>query len=120
MRYAYLGPPGTFTEAALRSLPLGPGDELTPFPTVSAALDSVREQITDGAVVPMENSIEGSVNATLDELAVGVRLVISHEVVIEVAFDLVARPGMTLEQVRRVATHPHLSLIHISEPTRRH
>jgi len=107
MRYAYLGPPGTFTEAALRSLPLGPDDELTPFPTVSAALDSVREQITDGAVVPMENSIEGSVNATLDELAVGVRLVISHEVVIEVAFDLVARPGVTLDRVRRVATHPH-------------
>ncbi len=107
MRYAYLGPPGTFTEAALRSLPVGPDDELTPFPTVSAALDSVREQITDGAVVPMENSIEGSVNATLDELAVGVRLVISHEVVIEVAFDLVARPGVTLDQVRRIATHPH-------------
>lgn len=107
MRYAYLGPPGTFTEAALRSMPLTSEDELTPFPTVAAALDSVREQITDGAVVPMENSIEGSVNATLDELAVGVRLVISHEVVIPVAFDLVARPGTTLDQVSRVATHPH-------------
>jgi prephenate dehydratase len=107
MRYAYLGPPGTFTEAALRSMPLSQSDELTPFPTVSAALDSVREQLTDGAVVPMENSIEGSVNATLDELAVGVRLVIAHEVVIPVTFDLVARSGTPLSQVSRVATHPH-------------
>lgn len=107
MRYAYLGPPGTFTEAALRSMPLTEADELTAFPTVSAALDSVREGITDGAVVPMENSIEGSVNATLDELAVGVRLVIAHEVVIPVAFDLVARPGTDLAAVTRIATHPH-------------
>lgn len=107
MRYAYLGPPGTFTEAALRSMGLADGDETTPFPTVAAALDSVREGITDGALVPMENSIEGSVNATLDELAVGVRLVIAAEVVIPVAFDLVARAGTTLDTVTRVATHPH-------------
>ena len=107
MRYAYLGPSGTFTEAALRSMPLSPTDEITPFPTVSSALDSVREGITDGAVVPMENSIEGSVNATLDELAVGVRLVITHEVVIPVTFDLVALPGTTVADVSRVATHPH-------------
>ena len=107
MRYAYLGPPGTFTEAALRSMPLGSDDIATPFPTVAAALDSVREGITDGAVVPMENSVEGSVNATLDELAVGVRLVIAHEVVIPVAFDLVARAGTTIDDVSRVATHPH-------------
>ena len=86
VRYAYLGPSGTFTEAALRSMPLTADDEATPFPTVAAALDSVREGITDGALVPMENSIEGSVNATLDELAVGVRLVIGHEVVLEVAW----------------------------------
>jgi prephenate dehydratase len=107
VRYAYLGPAGTFTEAALRSMPLTADDETTPFPTVAAALDSVREGITDGALVPMENSIEGSVNATLDELAVGVRLVIGHEVVLEVAFDLVAPPGTTLADVTRVATHPH-------------
>lgn len=107
MRYAYLGPPGTFTESALRSMPLQPDDQATPFPTVSAALDSVREGITDGALVPMENSIEGSVNATLDELAVGVRLVIAAEVVIPVAFDLVAANGTALADVERVATHPH-------------
>lgn len=107
MRYAYLGPAGTFTEAALRSMPLSGDDEITAFATVAAALDSVREGISDGAVVPMENSVEGSVNATLDELAVGVRLVIAHEVVIPVAFDLVAMPGTDLAAVRRIATHPH-------------
>ena len=70
VRYAYLGPAGTFTETALRSLPLSPRDETRPVATVAAALDAVRQGLVDGAVVPMENSIEGSVNATLDELAV--------------------------------------------------
>ena len=107
VRYAYLGPAGTFTETALRSLPLSPRDETRPFATVAAALDAVRQGLVDGAVVPMENSIEGSVNATLDELAVGARLVIAAEVVIPVAFDLVARPGTDRDDIRLVTTHPH-------------
>lgn len=107
MRYAYLGPPGTFTEAALRSLRTVEVDEVRAFPTVPSAMDAVREGIMDGAVVPMENSVEGSVNATLDELAVGPRLVIAAEVVLPVTFDVVVRTDTTLGDIRRLTTHPH-------------
>jgi prephenate dehydratase len=107
VRYGYLGPPGTFTETALRALPIEEPAELVAFATVPAALQAVRSAEVDGAVVPMENSIEGSVNATLDEMAVGVPLVISHEVVLPVAFDLLVRSGTSFGDVTRVTTHPH-------------
>ena len=60
-----------------------------------------------GVVVPIENSVEGSVSVTLDELANGDRLVIVDEVVIPVRFALMARPGVGLAQITKVATHPH-------------
>ncbi len=105
MRYGYLGPAGTFTEAALQMI--SADDEHVAFATVGAALAAVRAGEVDGAIVPMENSIEGSVNATLDEMAAGQPLVIAREVVLPVAFALLARPGTTLDAVRRVTTHPH-------------
>ena len=107
VRYAYLGPEGTFTEAALRSLPAAARAERQPCPTVGAALDAVRRGDADGAVVPLENSVEGGVAVTLDGLASGEPLVITREVLVEVSFVLVARPGTRPEDVRRVATHPH-------------
>ncbi len=107
MRYGYLGPAGTFTEAALRAISTEAGDEHVAFPSVGAALAGVRAGDVDGAIVPMENSIEGSVNATLDEMAAGQPLVIAREVVLPVAFALLARPGTALAAVRRVTTHPH-------------
>lgn len=106
-RLAYLGPAGTFTEAALHQVPGGGDAEAVPFATVSAAFDAVRGGTVDGAVVPMENSIEGSVNATLDELSTGQPLVIAAEMVLPVTFALLARAGTELAQVRRVTTHPH-------------
>jgi prephenate dehydratase len=108
-RLAYLGPEGTFTEAALRALVADwPVEvEAVATSTVPAALAAVRNGSVGGAVVAMENSIEGSVNATLDELSAGSPLVIAAEVVLPVTFSLLVRPGTTLEQVRRIATHPH-------------
>jgi prephenate dehydratase len=106
-KFAYLGPRGTFSEAALRGLPVAADYELLPSPSVSAALDAVREAVVDGALVPMENSVEGSVSATLDELAAGEPLEIVDEIALPVRFSLLARPGMTLDDVRVVATHPH-------------
>ncbi len=61
----------------------------------------------DEALVPIENSVEGSVSVTLDELASGKRLVIVDEVVIPVRFALMARPGTRMSDVGRLATHPH-------------
>ena len=106
-RYAYLGPEGTFTEAALRTVPAASRADLQPEPSVTAALDAVRSGAADGAVVPIENSVEGSVTVTLDELAAGDPLIITREMAVPVRFALLARPGRDPFTVRRIATHPH-------------
>ena len=90
-RYAYLGPRGTFTEQALRSMPAAASADLQPCATVTAALDAVRTGEADGAVVPIENSVEGSVPVTLDELATGDPLMITRESTVPIAFSLLAR-----------------------------
>ena len=104
--YAFLGPRGTFAEAAWRVLDL-PGAQAQPAASVTAALDLVRGGEVRGALVPIENSVEGSVATTLDELATGSPLVITAEVSIPVQFALMARPGTLIADVRSVATHPH-------------
>jgi prephenate dehydratase len=106
-RLGFLGPAGPFTEAALRTLPAAARGELTAHASVPAALDAVRAGDTDGAMVPIENSVEGSVATTLDELAHGEPLQVVREVVLAVRFALLARPGTALDEVRVVATHPH-------------
>lgn len=104
---AFLGPRGTFAEAALRTLPEYADVEQVPAASVQAAIDAVRDGSVGSALIPIENSIEGSVSITLDELSNGTRLVIVDEVAIPVRFTLMARRGTRLADVRRVATHPH-------------
>lgn len=104
-RFAYLGPEGTFAEAALRTLPAAARGVLLPQVSVVAAIDAVRGGEADAAVVPLENSVEGSVASTVDELATGEPLVITREILLPVSFALLVRPGTT--QVATVATHPH-------------
>ncbi|WP_369200288.1 prephenate dehydratase [Streptomyces sp. PU-14G] len=105
-RYTYLGPEGTFTEAALHTLPEAATRQLTPMVSVPAALDAVRNGEAQAAFVPIENSVEGGVTATLDELAGGGRLMIYREVLLPIAFALLVRPGTTLEAVKTVTGHP--------------
>ena len=106
-RYGYLGPEGTFTEAALRSVPAADRADLVPYGSVAAALEAVRAGEVDGSMVPLENSVEGSVATTLDELANGDPLQVTREVLLRVSFSLMGRPGTRREDVRVVATHPH-------------
>lgn len=106
-RLGYLGPEGTFTEAALRTLPAAAQAEHRPYATVPLTLDAVRSSEITGGVVPIENSVEGGVNITLDSLASGDPLMIRGEIVVPVEFALLARPGMTLADCKRVSTHPH-------------
>lgn len=106
-RFAFFGPEGTFAEAALRTLPAARTADLRPYATVPGALAAARTGDVDAALVPLENSVEGSVAVTLDELATGDRLVILREVLLPVTFTLMARPGTGLADVRRIATHPH-------------
>ncbi len=104
---AYLGPRGSFSEAAVLQWQGSSGAELIASISVPSALEAVRGDVVDYALVPIENSVEGSVSATLDELGSGQRLVIVDEVVLPVQFALMARPGAQLSDVRRIATHPH-------------
>lgn len=105
-RFTYLGPEGTFTEAALRTLPESATRELVPMVSVPAVLDSVRSGEAAGALVPIENSVEGGVTATLDELALGEPLMIYREVLLPIAFALLVRPGTRLADLKTVTGHP--------------
>ncbi len=105
-RYAYLGPAGTFSEAAVRAVSHGERADAMPFPTIQAALDAVRGNAAERAVVPIENSVEGAVTATLDELAAGQDLVICAEVLLDVAFALLVRPGTEMSAVKLIGGHP--------------
>ncbi|WP_043265287.1 prephenate dehydratase [Streptomyces sp. CT34] len=105
-RYTYLGPAGTFTEAALRTLPEAATRELVPMVSVPAALDAVRAGEAAAALVPIENSVEGGVTTTLDELAAGEPLMIYREVLLPIAFALLVRPGTALADVKTVTGHP--------------
>jgi prephenate dehydratase len=106
-RFAYLGPEGTFAEAALSSAVASSEGARFPYPGVPAALAAVRSGDVDAALVPLENSVEGSVPATMDGLSDGDPLVITREVFLPVAFQLVARPGTELAAIGTVASHPH-------------
>ena len=104
--YAYLGPVGTFTEAALKKITQS-SDTQTPYANVTATLDAVRNGQAEYALVPIENSVEGVVARTLDELATGTPLVITGEVTLPVSFALMVKSGS--KTINRIATHPYLT-----------
>jgi prephenate dehydratase len=110
-RVAFLGPHGTFTEEAL----LSQGDlaegELLPIRSIPEVIGGVERGDVDLGVVPIENSIEGSVNATLDTLAFETdpEVLIQRELVLNIDLNLVARPGTELAGIRQVSSHPHAS-----------
>ncbi|SDP56212.1 prephenate dehydratase [Pedococcus dokdonensis] len=106
-RHGYFGPEGTFTQMALHAWAPAAGQEHVPLPSVEAALNALRAGEVDAAMVPIENSVEGGVSATLDALASGDPLVVVGEVLVPITFVLAARPGVPLGEVRAVGTHSH-------------
>ena len=116
MSVAFLGPYGTFSEQALRSLSgaelaAAAGTEEPPEPvpaaSTTAALDAVRDGTATAACVPIENSVEGGVPATMDGLIESPPLVITREILVAVRFAVLVRPGTSAAEVRSVASHPH-------------
>ncbi len=108
-RFVYLGPEGTFTEQALRTIPAAEHGIRTPARSVPEALEAVRTGEADAALVPLENSVGGAVPVTLDELGTGTPLVITREVVLPVEFVLAAPQLVGLHRIRSVAAHPQAS-----------
>jgi prephenate dehydratase len=105
MEFAYLGPRGTFTEAALRRLPAAKTATAAPMSSIPEVLDAVRRGEVDAGFVPIENSQEGTVTVTVDELVGGDPLVIAGEVVLPVTMVLASRKAP--DAITTVASHPH-------------
>jgi prephenate dehydratase len=107
MRVGYLGPEGTFTQAAVLTAPAAGSFELVPVETIHDTVLAVQRGAVELAVVPIENSLEGAVNVTLDALvfdAADVRIV--GETVLGVEQCLIAQEELPLEQVEVVISHP--------------
>lgn len=104
--YSYLGPAGTFTEAALAQVPEAAGKTWRAVNNVGEALEDVVSGRSGAAMIAIENSVEGGVSATQDALANIQGLRIVGEYLVPVNFVLVARPGTRLEDVRVVTAHP--------------
>lgn len=107
MRVGFLGPEGTFSHEALVTAPGADGYELVPMPTNHDSVMAVHTRAVDRALVPIENSLEGAVNETLDALAFEADdVTIVGELVHPVRFCLIARAPIALEEIRTVYSHP--------------
>lgn len=107
-KIAYLGPAGTFSEVALLSLDVPAADPIA-CTSIAEVFEAVERGKAELGVVPIENSIEGSVSATLDALAIDTSLEIQRELVLDIRFALVASPGTALAEVKSVFAHPQAS-----------
>ena len=111
MRAGYFGPEGTFTQEALLAASRGREDlELVPFPTIYDTVMAVHHGEADRGLVPIENSLEGSVNATLDALAMETEdVAILGEVVHPIRHCLIARTALDLAEIQVIVSHPQAS-----------
>jgi len=105
-KIGYFGPTGTFTEQALLTQSDLSTYEHVPFRTVPDVLDAVESGVVDLGFVPIENSIEGTVNFTQDALVFDHELLIQREVVLDIEHCILARPGTTLADIRVLLSIP--------------
>lgn len=110
MKAGYFGPEGTFTQEALLVASQGVDLDLIPLPTIYDTVMAVHNGSVERALVPIENSLEGSVNATLDALAMETEDVgILGEVVHPIRHCLIARAEIELSDIEVVISHPQAS-----------
>lgn len=107
MKIGYLGPKGTFTEEAAIKLKKFEKCKLLSFDSIVEVLDAVDKNKIDKGVVPIENSIEGSVGITLDLLAFEYNLCIYREIIIPINHCLITNKGVKLSDIEVICSHPH-------------
>jgi prephenate dehydratase len=107
LRIGFLGPPGTFSEEALLSEPDLAAADVVPYATFPDVVAAVESGATDLGFLAIENSIEGTVNTNLDALVFERDLLIIREVVLVIQQNLLAPPGISLGDVKRVVSFPH-------------
>lgn len=105
----YLGPRGTFTQEALEANAAlrDSFKTLVPYTTIAEVLNAVEAGDVSNGIVPIENSIEGSVNMTLDTLAFDTHLYIEKELVHPIRHRLAVRPEVTRDRISGIVSHPH-------------
>ena len=103
-KIAYLGPAGTFAEQA--TITYNPNSELVPCPSIPSVAQSVESEMANEGVVPIENSLQGSVTSTLDLLIHDSRLLIRNELVLPVHHNLLAAPGTGPDRIKVIYSHP--------------
>ena len=104
VRLAYLGPPGTFSEEAARTY--DPSAQLIPFASIPAVAEAVRSGMAEEGVVPIENSLEGAVNDTLDLLIQESILHIRHELTVPIEHYLLAPSAVQADSIQAIYSHP--------------
>ncbi|RJQ31791.1 MAG: prephenate dehydratase [Actinobacteria bacterium] len=109
MKIGYLGPKGSFSEEALLATLKYKEKELVPFPTIGDLITACDKGKVNKALVPVENSIEGSVNITLDTLVFNSSLVIEKEIVNNINHNLIAKKGTKIGDIQKVLSHPQAS-----------
>lgn len=109
MKIAFLGPPGTYTEEALTKVYDPQKEKFIAYPTVVDVIKAVEEGECDKGIVPIENSVEGSVTETLDYMAFNGEVLIEREVILEVKHHLIGVPGSVVRDVKKVVSHPQAS-----------
>ncbi|MFC2159756.1 prephenate dehydratase [Actinomycetota bacterium] len=111
VKIAYLGPQGTFTEEALDKYigDIGIEDEVEkiPYATMQEVIKSVDRGEASEGIVPIENSLEGSVNITLDFLTFESEAKIIREITIPIRHSLIGKEKMAVSKIKKIISHPH-------------
>jgi prephenate dehydratase len=106
-RVGFLGPHGTFAEEAVLTQADLADEELRPLRSVPDVISAVERDEAEVGLVPIENSIEGTVSVTLDTLAFDTDLLIQREIDLPISLNLCALPGAKLDEIRTVLSHPN-------------
>lgn len=101
----YLGPCGTFSHQAA-FIWSGGKEKLKEYPTIATAIKAVDKGEVEHCIVPIENSLNGSVTATLDTLAFDSNVFITSELVIKITQNLLVKKGTKLSEIKTVMSHP--------------
>ena len=101
----YLGPNGTFSHQAAMECSEGK-EEIKEFSTIYSVILAVEKGEIDRAIVPIENSIDGSINTTLDTLAFDVDLYITGEYILHISENLMVKKGVKKENIKIITSHP--------------
>ncbi len=106
MKIGYLGPRGTFCQEALLNAIKVDEKDLVPYPTEYDVIMAVEKNEVEQGIIPIENSIEGTVNVTLDTLTFEANLLIEREIISPISHNLITHPGIAFKDISKIISHP--------------